>query len=49
MELAVKHNMTIGLTLKTLAVLALVAASTVSIVLSEQVGAAVSLARHAPF
>lgn len=41
--------MTLGLTLKTLAVLAIVAASTVAIVLSEHVGAAVSLSQHAPF
>lgn len=49
MELAVNHKMTLALTLKTLAILALVAASTIAIVLSEQLVAAVSLAKHAPF
>jgi len=44
-----EQSMTLGLTLKTLAVLAIVAASTVAIVLSEHVAAAVSLSQHAPF
>ena len=41
--------MTLGLTLKTLAVLAFVAASTVAIILSEHLGATVSLSQHALF
>ncbi|WP_267877831.1 hypothetical protein [Massilia sp. Root351] len=41
--------MTLGLTLKTLAVLAIVAASTVAIVLSEHFSAAVSLSQHVSF
>ncbi|WP_260048834.1 hypothetical protein [Pseudoduganella aquatica] len=41
--------MTIGLTLKTLAIVALVAASTVIIVLNEHAGMAISLSQHAAF
>ncbi len=39
--------MTLGLTLKTLAILAFVAASTVAIVLSEHLATAVSFSQHA--
>lgn len=41
--------MTIGLTLKTLAIVALVAASTVVIVLSEHASMAISHLQHAAF
>lgn len=41
--------MSIGLTLKTLAIVALVAASTVVIVLNEQAGTAIFLSQHAAF
>lgn len=47
MEREMEQRLTLGLTLKALAVLALVAASTVAIVLSEHVGAVVSMSQHA--
>jgi hypothetical protein len=46
MEQEMEQHLTLGLTLKTLAVLALVAASTVAIVLSEHVGALVPISQH---
>lgn len=41
--------MTLALTLKTLAIVAFVAVSTVAIVLSEQMATAISFSQHAAF